>query len=89
MECRERAAIYDIVENSNFFQVVSNSDPDKLNKFYKLNPGLVRPSDLNRRMMILEKVDENDNEDFEYEAEEPRKMVTPKLDLTKLREYRE
>lgn len=66
MECRERAAIYDIVENSNFFQVVSNSDPDKLNKFYKLNPGLVRPSDLNRRTMILEKVDENDNEDFEY-----------------------
>jgi hypothetical protein len=60
MECRERAAIYDIVENSNFYQATLG-DQDKLNRFYKLNPGLVRPSDLNRRIMILEKVDENED----------------------------
>lgn len=63
MECRERAAVYDIVENSNFYQIV---DPDKLNRFYKLNPGLVRPSDIDRRM-LLDKVDENE-EEYEYDA---------------------
>lgn len=83
MECRERAAVYDIVENSNFYQAVQFNDPEKLNKFYKLNPGLVRPSDLNRRIMLLEKVEE-DEEEYEYEAE-PKRMVTPKLDLSKLK----
>ena len=84
MECRERAAVYDIVENSNFYQ--ATIDSDKLNKFYKLNPGLVRPSDLDRRM-LLDKVDEQE-EEYEYDATEPKKMVTPKLDLTKLKEFR-
>lgn len=64
MECRERAAVYDIVENSNFYQ--ATIDSDKLNKFYKLNPGLVRPSDLDRRM-LLDKVDEQE-EEYEYDA---------------------
>lgn len=86
MECRERAAVYDIVENSNFYQA---ADPDKINKFYKLNPGLVRPSDLNRRIMLLEKVEEDEEEEYEYEAAEPKRPLTPKLDLSKLKEYRE
>ena len=53
MECRERAAVFDILENSNFYQII---DREKLNKFYKLNPSLVRPSDLNNRMLFLGKV---------------------------------
>lgn len=55
MECKERAAVYDIVENSNFYQA---ADRDKINRFYKLNPQLVRPSDLNRRILLLQQVDE-------------------------------
>ncbi len=86
MECRQRAAIYDIVENSNFYQT---ADKDKLNKFYKLNPGLVRPSDLNRMMMIHERSNQEEQDEFGFEGEgenQPaKKMVTPRLDLTKLK----
>jgi len=34
-ECKERAAVYDIVENSNFYQ---STDQNKINHFFKLNP---------------------------------------------------
>ena len=49
MDCKDPAAYYDIVENSNFYQAV---DKDKLNLFYKLNSRLVRPTDLDRRLML-------------------------------------
>jgi hypothetical protein len=49
MESKEPAAYYDIVENSNFYQTV---DREKLNNFYRLNPRLVRPSDMDRRLML-------------------------------------
>jgi len=62
MECRERAAVYDILENSNFYQII---DQEKLKWFYQLNSWLVRPSDLNNRMLLLEKVEEEE-EDFEF-----------------------
>jgi hypothetical protein len=49
MECKEKAAIFDIVENSNFYQAVC-LDRDKLTRFYKLNPHLVRPTDVQQLM---------------------------------------
>ena len=54
MDCKDPAAYFDIVENSNFYQAV---DRDKLNFFYKLNPRLVRPTDLDRRLMLQVKQD--------------------------------
>jgi hypothetical protein len=49
MDCKDSAAFFDIVENSNFYQAVSR---EKLNDFYRLNPRLVRPTDLDRRLML-------------------------------------
>lgn len=49
MDCKDSAAYFDIVENSNFYQAVNK---DKLNSFYRLNPRLVRPTDLDRRLML-------------------------------------
>jgi hypothetical protein len=49
IDCKDSAAYFDIVENSNFYQA---ADRDKLNGFYRLNPRLVRPTDLDRRLML-------------------------------------
>lgn len=62
MECKESAAYYDIVENSNFYQAVNR---DKLNDFYRLNHRLVRPTDLDRRLMLRA----TKEEDFEEEED--------------------
>ena len=57
MDCKESEAYYDIVQNSNFYQHVSK---DTLNAFYRLNPRLVRQSDMDRRLM-LQVVDEEED----------------------------
>ena len=89
MDCKDPAAYFDIVENSNFYQAV---DKDKLNFFYKLNPRLVRPTDLDRRLMLQVKQDENrsNDSDFDSDPDMPNINVaqppkTPKLDLSKLK----
>ena len=51
IESKESAAYYDIVENSNFYQNVSG-DRAKLNNFYRLNHKLVRPTDLERKLLM-------------------------------------
>ena len=51
IESKEPAAYYDIVENSNFYQNVSG-DRVKLNNFYRLNKKLVRPTDLERKLLM-------------------------------------
>jgi hypothetical protein len=38
-------------------------------------------------MMLLDKVEEQE-EEYEYEAE-PKRTITPKLDLSKLRDFRD
>ena len=61
IDCKDPAAYYDIVENSNFYQAVNK---DKLNGFYKLNTRLVRPTDLDRRLMLQvadQAIQEEDN----------------------------
>ena len=51
LESKQPAAYYDIVENSNFYQNVCG-DRNKLNNFYRLNNKLVRPTDLQRKLLM-------------------------------------
>ena len=56
IDCKDPAAYFDIVENSNFYQAVNK---DKLNIFYRLNPRLVRPTDLDRKLLLQMEKEEN------------------------------